>query len=217
MENLIKEYESLIWAIAQKFPYYKNKEDLFQVGCVGLIESYKNFNKDLGTKFSSYAYFYILGEMKKLVREDKNIKISRDINKLNLRIEKVYYLLIQKLNRTPTTKEIAEAINVSEDLVVSALNARNAVQSMEEPINNDGKEITYHELIGDKKQDIDMLLDLKYELKNLPADEKDLIYKRYLYNKTQSEIARELNTSQVQISRKEQKILSKLRSNLTHS
>lgn len=217
MENLIKEYESLIWAIAQKFPYYKNKEDLFQVGCVGLIESYKNFNKDLGTKFSSYAYFYILGEMKKLVREDKNIKISRDINKLNLRIEKVYYLLIQKLNRTPTTKEIAEAINVSEDLVVSALNARNAVQSMEEPINSDGKEITYHELIGDKKQDLDMLLDLKYELNNLPEDEKDLIYKRYLYNKTQSELARELNTSQVQISRKEQKILSKLRSNLTHS
>ena len=217
MENLIKEYESLIWAIAQKFPYYKNKEDLFQVGCVGLIESYKNFNKDLGTKFSSYAYFYILGEMKKLVREDKNIKISRDINKLNLRIEKVYYLLIQKLNRIPTTKEIAEAINVSEDLVVSALNARNAVQSMEEPINSDGKEITYHELIGDKKQDLDMLLDLKYELNNLPEDEKDLIYKRYLYNKTQSELARELNTSQVQISRKEQKILSKLRSNLTHS
>ena len=217
MENLIKEYESLIWAIAQKFPYYKNKEDLFQVGCVGLIEAYKNFNKDLGTKFSSYAYFYILGEMKKLVREDKNIKISRDINKLNLRIEKVYYLLIQKLNRTPTTKEIAEAINVSEDLVVSALNARNAVQSMEEPINSDGKEITYHELIGDKKQDLDMLLDLKYELNNLPEDEKDLIYKRYLYNKTQSELARELNTSQVQISRKEQKILSKLRSNLTHS
>ena len=217
MENLIKEYESLIWAIAQKFPYYKNKEDLFQVGCVGLIESYKNFNKDLGTKFSSYAYFYILGEMKKLVREDKNIKISRDINKLNLRIEKVYYLLIQKLNRTPTTKEIAEAINVSEDLVVSALNARNAVQSMEEPINSDGKEITYHELIGDKKQDIDMLLDLKYELNNLPDDEKELIYKRYLYNKTQNELARELNTSQVQISRKEQKILSKLRNNLTHS
>ncbi len=217
MENLIKEYESLIWAIAQKFPYYKNKEDLFQVGCVGLIEAYKNFNKDLGTKFSSYAYFYILGKMKKLVREDKNIKISRDINKLNLRIEKVYYLLIQKLNRIPNTKEIAEAIDVAEELVVSALNARNVVQSMEEPINSDGKEITYHELIGDKKLDIDMLLDLKYQLNNLPNDEKELIYKRYLYNKTQSELAKELNTSQVQISRKEQKILSKLRSNLTHS
>lgn len=217
MENLIKEYESLIWAIAQKFPYYKNKDDLFQVGCVGLIEAYKNFNKDLGTKFSSYAYFYILGEMKKLVREDKNIKISRDINKLNLRIEKVYYLLIQKLNRIPNTKEIAEAIDVAEELVVSALNARNVVQSMEEPINSDGKEITYHELIGDKKLDIDMLLDLKYQLNNLPNDEKELIYKRYLYNKTQSELAKELNTSQVQISRKEQKILSKLRNNLTHS
>ena len=148
---------------------------------------------------------------------DKNIKISRDINKLNLRIEKVYYLLIQKLNRIPNTKEIAEAIDVAEELVVSALNARNVVQSMEEPINSDGKEITYHELIGDKKLDIDMLLDLKYQLNNLPNDEKELIYKRYLYNKTQSELAKELNTSQVQISRKEQKILSKLRSNLTHS
>ena len=110
MDELIKEYESLIWAVTKKFPYYQNKEDLFQVGCIGLMESYKNYDPSMGTKFSSYAYFYILGEMRKLVREDKSIKISREITKLSLKIEKFNVLLTQKLGRFPTTREIAEAI-----------------------------------------------------------------------------------------------------------
>ena len=217
MDELINEYESLIWAVTKKFPYYQNKEDLFQVGCIGLMESYKNYDPSMGTKFSSYAYFYILGEMKKLVREDKSIKISREITKLNLKIEKFNLLLTQKLGRLPTTKELAEAIPIPESLVIDAINSRNVVHSMEEPIRTNGKEMNYHEVIGDKQEDLDLLLDLKYELQRLSPEEQKFIYERYLRNKTQTEMAKQMNTSQVQVSRKEQKILSKLRRHLTHS
>lgn len=217
MEELVREYESLIWFVTKKFSYYPNKDDLFQVGCIGLMESYKNFDPSLGTKFSSYAYFYILGEMKKLVREDKSIKISREITKLNLKIEKFNLLLTQKLGRLPTTKELAEAIPIPESLVIDAINSRNVVHSMEEPIRTNGKEMNYHEVIGDKQEDLDLLLDLKYELQRLSPEEQKFIYERYLRNKTQTEMAKQMNTSQVQVSRKEQKILSKLRRHLTHS
>ena len=217
MEELVREYESLIWFVTKKFPYYPNIDDLFQVGCIGLMESYKNFDPSLGTKFSSYAYFYILGEMKKLVREDKSIKISREITKLNLKIEKFNLLLTQKLGRLPTTKELAEAIPIPESLVIDAINSRNVVHSMEEPIRTNGKEMNYHEVIGDKQEDLDLLLDLKYELQRLSPEEQKFIYERYLCNKTQTEMAKQMNTSQVQVSRKEQKILSKLRRHLTHS
>ena len=208
MEELVREYESLIWFVTKKFPYYPNKDDLFQVGCIGLMESYKNFDPSLGTKFSSYAYFYILGEMK---------KISREITKLNLKIEKFNLLLTQKLGRLPTTKELAEAIPIPESLVIDAINSRNVVHSMEEPIRTNGKEMNYHEVIGDKQEDLDLLLDLKHELQRLSPEEQKFIYERYLRNKTQTEMAKQMNTSQVQVSRKEQKILSKLRRHLTHS
>ena len=139
MDELIKEYESLIWAVTKKFPYYQNKEDLFQVGCIGLMESYKNYDPSMGTKFSSYAYFYILGEMRKLVREDKSIKISREITKLSLKIEKFNVLLTQKLGRFPTTRELAEAIPLPESLVIEALCSRQTVHSMEEQIQKNKK------------------------------------------------------------------------------
>lgn len=217
MDELIKEYESLIWAVTKKFPYYQNKEDLFQVGCIGLMESYKNYDPSMGTKFSSYAYFYILGEMRKLVREDKSIKISREITKLSLKIEKFNVLLTQKLGRFPTTRELAEAIPLPESLVIEALCSRQTVHSMEEPIQTDGKEMSYHEIIGDKQEDLDLWLDLKNELEKLPPEEQEFIYERYFKNKTQSEMAERLHTSQVQVSRKEQKILCKLKRHLTHS
>ena len=81
----VTEYSNLIYSITKYFPNYKNKDDLYQAGCMGLLMAYNNFNKSEGVKFSSYAYTYILGEMKRLVREDKGIKISRNITKLYLK------------------------------------------------------------------------------------------------------------------------------------
>src|SRR5215510_7553556 len=96
LESLILKNERLIYSIMKYFDRYQNKEDLFQAGCIGLIEAYHRYDETHGTKFSTYAYDYILGEMRKLVREDKGIKVNRKISSLYLKIEKASILLSQK-------------------------------------------------------------------------------------------------------------------------
>ena len=118
LEQLILKYEKLIYSVMKIFRNYPNKEDLFQVGCIGLINAYNNYNSNINAKFSTYAYSYILGEMKKLVREDKGIKISRNISKLYTQIEKANMYLTQKLMRTPTIKEIAYLLQIDETKII---------------------------------------------------------------------------------------------------
>lgn len=112
LEQIIEENKNLIYSISHYFENYPNKEDLFQAGVMGLITAYKNYDASFNNKFTTYAYTYILGEMKKFVREDKGIKISRDITKLNLQIEKTSILLTQKLMRQPTIKELADYLEI---------------------------------------------------------------------------------------------------------
>ena len=215
MENLseiISSHQNLIYSISHYFEGYPNKEDLFQVGCIGLIEAYKRYNPDMGAKFSTYAYPYILGEMKKYIREDKGVKISREITKLNLRIEKAYVILSQKLMRTPSTKELASFLEIDEFLIIEALNTINPVVSLDDEKSDN---FTLYDTVAVKeKVDKDDLIELKEQLKNLNLEEKKLINYRYLEDYTQSETASKLGMSQVQVSRFEQKVLKKLRSNM---
>ena len=152
--------------------------------------------------------------MKKYVREDKGIKISRQITKLNLKIEKAYILLSQKLMREPTTKELSNYLNIDEYYIVEALKSTGILQSIDGTINQDGKEITLHEIIPNKELDINTLIALKQELTKLKKDEYDIIKDRYINDLTQTEVANNLGMSQVQVSRKEQKVLKKLKKNL---
>ena len=200
MEELILEYEKLIYAVMRYFKNYQSKEDLFQVGCIGLINAYNNYNSNTNVKFSTYAYSYILGEMKKLVREDKGIKISRNITKLYSQIEKANMYLTQKLMRTPTLTEIANFLEIEEYLLIEALNSTNVILDIDDiQVNNDTNEYDLY---------------LKEELNKLSSEELDLINKRYTLDMTQSEIANTLGLSQVQVSRKEHKVLEKLKKQL---
>lgn len=130
----IMEYKNYIMSLTKYFEGYKNKEDLFQVGCIGLMNAYSKFDPSYGVKFSTYAYSHILGEMKKLVRTDKGIKISRDITKLKLKIEKANILLSQKLMRMPTIKELSEFLDVDENLITDSIATTNIIQSIDEPL-----------------------------------------------------------------------------------
>lgn len=206
---LIKQNEKLIYSISNYFRGYSSKEDLFQAGCLGLIKAYKRYNPNIDCKFSTYAYTFIWGEMLKLVREDKSLKISREITKLNLKIEKAYILLSQKLMKEPTTLEIATYLEIPEYYVSEALNSLNKVKSIDEPINTEGKDLTIQDIIG-KTENIDDLIMLKDSLNSLTKDERLLINNRYINDYTQSETAKILGMSQVQVSRKENKILKKL-------
>lgn len=209
---IIEQNERLVYSIAHYFTNYDNKEDLFQVGCIGLMNAYKNYKEDVGAKFTTYAYPYILGEMKKCVREDKGIKISRELNKLYLKIEKANILLTQKYMREPTIREIALFLEIPEELVVQASGITNSILSIDEPLrSSDSKEVTLHDTIADHSVEINSIIDLKDRLKTLPHRERLLIKLRYFDDLTQNECAKLLGINQVQVSRVEKKALEKLR------
>lgn len=214
MNDLIYENRNLIYYVANFFKNYPNKEDLFQVGAMGLLKAYENYDPSMNVKLTTFAYGYILGEMKKLVREDKSMKISRDISKLSLMIEKAHILLTQKWMREPTTLELATYLNVPEEYVIRSIQSTYMVRSTDEPLNSEGKEMTYADVIPSPSVDIDRRLMLQEELSKLTPFERKLIEKRYFNDLTQSETAKYLGESQVQVSRKEQKILTKMRSGM---
>lgn len=215
LNELIINNQNLIHSITHYFDFYNSKEDLFQAGVIGLMNAYKNFNPNAGAKFTTYAYPYIVGEMKKLIREDKGIKISRDITKLNLKIEKASILLAQKLMREPTSYEIAQFLDIPIYYVEEAIRSVNVLESIDNAIYSDEKEITLHDVIANTdNMDLDTLIALKEELSNLNSFERKLIKNRYIEDLTQTEAALKLGISQVQVSRKEQKVLTKLRDKL---
>ncbi|MDD4719185.1 MAG: sigma-70 family RNA polymerase sigma factor [Bacilli bacterium] len=218
LSNLITDNERLIYSVAHYFKGCKNKEDLFQVGAIGLINAHKNFDDSLGVKFTTYAYSYILGEMKKYISQDRGVKVSRDILKMNLKIEKAIVLLSQRLMREPTITEISQYLEVPEELVCQSLNANNIIQSFDDPINNnDSKEMTLYDTIAKVDNlDLNSLIALKEEIKQLNDLEQNIIHYRYFEDLTQSEVANLLGVNQVQVSRKEQKILQKLRNQLNN-
>lgn len=210
--ELIEENKNLIYSMTHYFNGYNYKDDLFQVGCIGLMKAYKNFKDDKNVKFTTYAYPYILGEMKKQVREDKSIKISRDLNKLCLKVEKSIIMLSQKLMREPTTSEISRFLEIPEELVVKVTSLSNKIVSIDEPVNSNGeKDLTLHEVIPDDTRELSDIIDLKEKIKILSDFEKQIIKLRYYNDLTQSETANIIGTSQVQVSRKEKEVLQKLR------
>lgn len=216
MENLILENKNLIYSMTRYFERYCNKEDLFQAGCIGMIIAYKNFDENMGVKFTTYAYPYILGEMKKVVRENKSFKVSRNIQLLSLKIEKANILLTQKLMREPTNIELSNYLEIPIDIINEAINSNMNVYSIDEPINKEGKIVTLQDVLGNNEnENIDDLILLKDELSKLSEFEKKLIQTRYENDLTQQQTAEVLGISQVQVSRKEQKILLKLKDKLT--
>ena len=215
LEKLIIDNQNLIYSITHNFTNYPNKDDLFQAGTLGLINAYYRFDLSMGVKFTTYAYPYIVGEMCQLVRKDKGIKVSRNISKLNLMIEKASILLSQQLMREPTISELSNFLEVSEYELYEAIRSNNVIQSIDEAITDDEKELTLHDVISQETEvDVDDLILLRQALENLDDFERDLIVNRYMRDMTQSETSKVLGMSQVQVSRKEQKILMKLKDKL---
>ena len=210
MESVTKvicDNESLIYSIASKFSKYKNKEDLFQAGYIGIIEAYNNFDETKGVKFTTYAYQYIYGEISKYVREDHTIKTNRELYKLKNKIEKARSCLEQKLMHEVSNIELSKYLEMDLDVVDNVLNYCDPY-SMDEIINGD---LSLHEVIGDNHYDYDINIALKMEIDNLNEPEKTIIISRYFEDLTQSEVAKNIGLSQVDVSRKERKVLQKLK------
>lgn len=205
--KLLVENENLIYSVASKYTKYKDKEDLFQAGCVGMIEAYKNYDKTKETKFTTYAYPYIFGEINKYVREDHTIKLSKDMQKLKSKIETAKNILTQKLMHVPNIKELSSYLEIEEEIINSVINY-NDPYSIDKEIDED---TSMHEIIPDKIIDYDSLIDLKTEIEYLEEPERTIMIERYYNDITQTELSKRLGLSQVDISRREKKVLTKLK------
>lgn len=196
----------MIWDLTKKF-YGIERNDLFQAGVVGLLKALKNYNKDGNTKFSTYAYDYIFGEMY-LLAGNKELKVSKDILKLYKKVEEARYRLAQKLAKIPSNQELAEYLNIP--LIDIDMACSSAYQIMSLDIANDEEGILY-EHIGGKREDFDTKILIDDSIEVLNDDEKEIIRSRYFEDLTQSEVAKKLNMTQVMVSRYEKKGITKMR------
>lgn len=209
-EKVVKDNEKMIWKIASHF-YGVDTEDLFQAGIVGLLKALQNYKNNGLTKFSTYAYDYIFGEMY-LLANNRGLKISKDILKLYKKIENARYVLAQKLNKIPSNIELAEFLGMSLDDINMAINSANIVMSLD---SQDNDERSIYETIKAKDEDLDTRILLNDSMEALTESEKNIIQSRYFEDLTQSEVARKLNMTQVMVSRYEKKGINKMREYLT--
>ena len=208
-------FKKLIYSIARKYSYNDNElEDLYQVGNIGLQEAFKHYKKDSNAKFTTFAHFYIKGEILKYIRLNKMIKTNYDSEKLVRQIAKVKDYLTQVNSKVPSIEEIATYLEVPIEDVMYALTNETPVKSLDYELDDDKTSLYDYESYIEKGYDEDILT-LKEELNKLTDEEKKLIELRYFNDNSQMETSRELGISQVQVSRKENKILSKIRDNMT--
>ena len=212
LDETIKENSNLVYSICSKYRNYADIEDLYQEGIIGLIKAHKNFNPEYNVKFSTYAFTFIVGEVNKYIRENKTLKISRDLVKLGKKIREYIDKHIEVRGYEPSTLDIANMLEIPEPKVIIALESLSSVKSLDMEINNDGRALTLMDMTAStEKISNEQLLDLKEAFNYLSDDEKYLLVNRYYKDFTQSEIAKELGVNQVYVSRLEKKALTKMK------
>lgn len=224
LEELIEENNGLIWSIVKRF-YGRGHEpeDLYQIGCLGFIKSIKRFNTDFEVKLSTYAVPYMIGEIKRYIRDDGPVKVSRSIKDLGIKIRELQREKMNKQGRKPKIQEIAKELKVDLEDVILAMEATNSVESIEgtKHINNkDGKSISLLDTLStenNEEESITNKLVIGQLIKDLKDREKEIILLRYYKEKTQAQVAKILGISQVQVSRLERKILENMRRKMTMS
>lgn len=215
-EILVEENTGLIWSVVKRFQGRGyDKEDLFQIGSIGLLKCIDNFDLERKVKFSTYAVPLIMGEIKRFLRDDGLVKVSRSLKEASYKIkrEKEHY---EKLyNREPTLKEIAATLDMDESDILMAMESGQDVCSLHQIIyQNEGDEIHLEDKLEQQSDLIEQTVDNIYIqelLQKLNEQERKLIELRYFQNQTQAVIAGIMGISQVQVSRLEKKILEKLR------
>ena len=215
-EELIVGNLRLVLSIIQRFnPKGESANDLFQVGCIGLIKSIDNFNLDFDVRFSTYAVAMIIGEIRRDQRDNNAVRISRSVRDLAYRALQVKEDVMRREQREPTIKEIAERLGESEKSVGEAMEAIVEPVSLYESVYNDGEDSVYviDKLAGEEDAGEEWVesISLKDALKRLGERELGIITRRFYKGKTQMEIAEEIGISQAQVSRLEKGAIDKLR------
>ncbi len=206
----------LVLSVVQRFTGRReNLDDLFQVGCIGLVKAVDNFNTELDVKFSTYAVPMIIGEIRRYLRDNNSIRISRSVRDLAYRALQAKEELIKTKECEPTVEDIAKYLGESKDAIVRAMEAIIEPISLYEPVYNEGGDSIYvMDQISDTNSSDEIWLEsiaLKQAMKSLNEREKTIISLRYYKNKTQMEIAEEIGISQAQVSRLEKGALEHMR------
>ncbi len=218
-EEIVKENIGLVWSIVHRFKNnYYDKEDLFQIGCVGLMKAINHFDISYNVQFSTYAVPIIMGEIKRYFRDDGTIKVSRSLKELNIRIHKAKEELLKTIDE-PTIEDLSLYLNVDKEDIIEAIDASYYPTSLSEPVfEKDGSSISIEDRIIDKKNELwfeKIAVDM--EISKLDEKEKMIMHMRYDLDYNQEKIASLLGISQVQVSRIEKKIINKLRSRLKNN
>ncbi|NLV92827.1 MAG: SigB/SigF/SigG family RNA polymerase sigma factor [Firmicutes bacterium] len=216
-QELVEANLRLVMSVVQRFAGRGEPEDLFQIGCIGLTRAVERFDLDYDVRFSTYAVPMIIGEIRRHLREDQTIRVSRSLKELAHRAAQVSATLEQALERTPTLRELAEALEVSPEDLVASLEAHQELASLQAVIYEDeGQPVLLQDQIG-VPANTDAAIEnmaLRQVFESLSAQEQSFIKLRFFEEKTQSEIASLLGVSQAHVSRMEKNILLTLRSRL---
>jgi len=211
-EKLIDGNLRLVLSIVQRFSTRnENMDDIFQVGCIGLIKAIDNFNVELDVRFSTYAVPMIIGEIRRYLRDNNSIRVSRSVRDLAYRALQIREKLTNENLKEPSVEEIAKALNEKKETVVCALEAITEPVSLYDPIYNDsGDSVFVIDQIRDSSSDDELWIEdiaIKEAIKKLNKRERSIINMRFYAGKTQSEIASEIGISQAQVSRLEKSAL----------
>ena len=218
MARLIEENNGLIWSIVKRFSGRGYElEDLYQIGTIGFIKSIKRFDTSFEVRLSTYAVPYILGEIKRFIRDDGPIKVSRSIKELSIKILELKKEYLNKTGQEISLKKISEILKVPKEEIAMAIESANPVDSIEEASyidNKDDKKISIIDKIStgeDEQTLISNRLTVKKLIEDLQEKEKQVIMLRFYKNKTQTQVSEILGISQVQVSRTERKILNNMK------
>lgn len=221
MEKILKENTGLIWSIVKRFNGRGYElEDLYQIGCIGFIKSIKRFDTNYDVKLSTYAVPYMIGEIKRYIRDDGPIKVSRGIKELGVKIKEIQKEYLAQKGIEIEVEDIAKKLKISKEDVVLALESTNMVESIDGTYytdNKDGNSINLIEKISSNKNEEEMIttkITLNEMIENLSKRDKEIILLRFYKEKTQSQVAKILGITQVQVSRLERKILNNMKMKL---
>ena len=215
-EQLVEENVGLVWCVVKRF-YGRGAEaeDLFQIGSIGLLKAIDKFDISYDVKFSTYAVPMISGEIKRFLRDDGMIKVSRSLKELAYKSFQARERLTDRLGREPTLDELSCEMNVDKEEIVQAMEAGGEVESLYRPVHQkEGSEVRLLDKIEEKERKEDKILDLmllRQLLETLNSRERQLIYLRYFADRTQSDVGKIMGISQVQVSRMEKRIIENLR------
>lgn len=211
---IVQKNMRLVWSVVQRFLNRGYEpDDLFQIGCIGLLKSVDKFDLSFDVKFSTYAVPMIIGEIQRFIRDDGTVKVSRSLKEMGNKIRKAKDELSKSLGRIPTVSELSEFLDIPPEDIILAQEASRTPSSIHETVyENDGDPITLLDQIDDGNEGkwFDKIA-LKEAINELDDRERLIVYLRYYKDQTQSEVATRLGISQVQVSRLEKKILQQMK------